>query len=240
MKLFVADAPLTVDEDGERRIVPPGEVLSPALVASWSPNGLHSLIAMEKVRVIDLDEVAALTEQYQQRFGDPATGAKTADPSVLVLTAADAPKIDELGVAMVKLPHPVMVAQVDEVFQVETNEGLMNGHPGGFVVHDPVSGHVWPVSADYVAAHYVPHDPGPGNDDGDTQTTPAATAETQTPTKAPAKAKPAAKPPAAPKTAQAKTTTAKTATAETTPKKAPARKPPAKTAAAKKPAAAKA
>ncbi len=71
-----------------------------------------------------------------------------------LFTKADGPRIRELGVQMTKLPNPVYMIQQDEAFEIETNEGVLGGKPGDFVVYDPISGHVWPVAASYVGQHY--------------------------------------------------------------------------------------
>ncbi len=73
----------------------------------------------------------------------------------------DAAKLRADGVAMMKKPNPVWMTQQAEPFSVETNEGTLNGKAGDFVAYDPISGHVWPVSANYVAQHY---EPVPGNE----------------------------------------------------------------------------
>lgn len=39
---------------------------------------------------------------------------------------------------------------------LEVNEGILRGHAGDYLACDPESGHVWPVAAGYVAAHYEP------------------------------------------------------------------------------------
>lgn len=60
------------------------------------------------------------------------------------------------GVPMVKKPNPVYMRQIPEDFNVETNEGWLYAHAGDYLAHDPISGHIWPVAADYVAVHYDP------------------------------------------------------------------------------------
>jgi len=58
------------------------------------------------------------------------------------------------GVPMCKKPGVVWMEKVVEPFEVETNNGLMSADAGDFVAFDPISGHVWPVSDEYVAIHY--------------------------------------------------------------------------------------
>lgn len=66
-------------------------------------------------------------------------------------------EIDSTGFeCMVKKPNLVLMQQQTEDFEVETAEGLMKGHPGDYLAHDPMSGHVWPVKQSYVALHYEP------------------------------------------------------------------------------------
>lgn len=55
---------------------------------------------------------------------------------------------------MAKKRNPVFLIRQDEDFEVNTNEGLLNGKAGDYVAHDPISGHVWPVAASYVEVHY--------------------------------------------------------------------------------------
>lgn len=73
-----------------------------------------------------------------------------------MFTAADGPALVKHGVKMAKKRNPVFVQQQLADFEVATNEGLMKGHAGDYLAHDPISGHVWPVSASYVAQHYEP------------------------------------------------------------------------------------
>jgi hypothetical protein len=58
---------------------------------------------------------------------------------------------------LVKKPNPVHMRRVDEPFDVETSEGRLGAKPGDFIAYDPLSGHFWPVAADYVALHYEPY-----------------------------------------------------------------------------------
>lgn len=58
-------------------------------------------------------------------------------------------------VTMIKLPHPVPMIRMTSDFAVETNEGWAIGKAGDFMAHDPISGHTWPVTAEYVECHYV-------------------------------------------------------------------------------------
>jgi hypothetical protein len=69
-------------------------------------------------------------------------------------TAADGPTIHRNGTAHVKKPNPVWLMGQTDAFEVETNEGRIAGKAGDYLAYDPLSGHVWPVSAAYVAQHY--------------------------------------------------------------------------------------
>lgn len=71
-------------------------------------------------------------------------------------TTMDGASLVASGDKMAKKRNPVYLSKQGEPFEVETNEGLMTGKPGDFLAHDPISGHVWPVSAEYVAQHYEP------------------------------------------------------------------------------------
>lgn len=69
-------------------------------------------------------------------------------------TAADGPRLVEQGSKMVKKLNPVYMEQVSEPGTVETNEGTLTFKEGDFIAHDPISGHVWPVTNSYVTQHY--------------------------------------------------------------------------------------
>lgn len=70
-------------------------------------------------------------------------------------TTSDAQTIVELGRKAIKKPNPVYLVQSPEEFSVTTEEGdTLNGKPGDYIAHDPISGHVWPVAESYVAQHY--------------------------------------------------------------------------------------
>jgi hypothetical protein len=73
-----------------------------------------------------------------------------------MFTTTDGPRIIETGQAMAKKRNPVYLLKQEAEFQVQTNEGVLTGKPGDFLAHDPISGHVWPVSAAYVEQHYEP------------------------------------------------------------------------------------
>lgn len=62
--------------------------------------------------------------------------------------------VEEDGVVMRKKPSDVYMLQQDEDFSVITNEGKVTGHAGDYVAYDPQSGHMWPVSKEYVDMHY--------------------------------------------------------------------------------------
>lgn len=69
-------------------------------------------------------------------------------------SSADGVRLQASGVPHVKKPNPVYLHKMPIDFEVETTEGLMKGHAGGYVAYDPISGHVWAVTEDYVAQHY--------------------------------------------------------------------------------------
>jgi hypothetical protein len=73
-----------------------------------------------------------------------------------VFTQKESAEILQHGTKSLKKANPVWLFQQREEFQVETNEGVLNGKAGDYVAHDPLSGHVWPVSQEYVAMHYEP------------------------------------------------------------------------------------
>lgn len=73
-----------------------------------------------------------------------------------MFTKADGPRLVAEGAKMAKKRNPVYLQRQDAEFQVETNEGVLSGKAGDFLAHDPISGHVWPVSASYVEQHYEP------------------------------------------------------------------------------------
>lgn len=75
-------------------------------------------------------------------------------PTGRLFTIADGPMLVSAGRKMAKIRNPVYLQQQAEPFSVQTNEGRLTGKPGDFVAHDPLSGHVWPVSASYVDQHY--------------------------------------------------------------------------------------
>lgn len=64
--------------------------------------------------------------------------------------------LEQDGKEMVKKPNPVLMIEQDKPFLVYTNEGPLSGKPGDFVAYDPISGHMWPVSNEYVQMHYDP------------------------------------------------------------------------------------
>lgn len=73
-----------------------------------------------------------------------------------MFTSADGTRIMTHGNKMAKKRNPVYLWRQPEAFQVETNEGVISGKPGDYLAHDPISGHVWPVSASYIEQHYEP------------------------------------------------------------------------------------
>jgi hypothetical protein len=77
-------------------------------------------------------------------------------PASLYFTSRDGDAIQVTGSKMAKKRNPVYLLQKTEAFQVETKEGVLAGNPGDYVAFDPLTGHVWAVSAEYVAMHYEP------------------------------------------------------------------------------------
>lgn len=69
-------------------------------------------------------------------------------------TKDDGPALREVGIRAIKRPNPVYLQQLWEDFTVETDTGILGGKSGDFLAHDPISGHVWPVAANYVEQHY--------------------------------------------------------------------------------------
>ena len=80
------------------------------------------------------------------------------DPSIKRFKSRDAELVIEAGTsskfkAMRKTGFVLMSQQKDD-FEVETEGGLMQGHAGDFLAVDPVLGHAWPVTNEYVRVHY--------------------------------------------------------------------------------------
>jgi hypothetical protein len=71
-----------------------------------------------------------------------------------MFTKDDGTDLVNTGKKMAKKRNPVYLRKQDAEFTVETNEGVLTGKPGDYLAHDPISGHVWPVAASYVAQHY--------------------------------------------------------------------------------------
>lgn len=69
-------------------------------------------------------------------------------------TSSDGEMIASVGKQAIKRPNPVYLVESPEEFTVATNEGTLHGKPGDYLAYDPISTHVWPVSAAYVAMHY--------------------------------------------------------------------------------------
>lgn len=106
-----------------------------------------------------------MTDEKTER--DEALAAiGTHDPRTF--TAEDGEAIKELGTQAVKRPNPVYLLTLEEPFTVETDNGTMTGEPGDYLVYDEISGHVWPISADYYAAHYDEVTPDTTGDDAAT------------------------------------------------------------------------
>lgn len=73
---------------------------------------------------------------------------------VWVYGAGDGEMLRADGEAFVKKPNPVYMVQSPDPFIVHTDSGVMEGRAGDWIVHDPISGHVWPITDDYKQAHY--------------------------------------------------------------------------------------
>lgn len=71
-----------------------------------------------------------------------------------LFTHLDGPTLVENGMKMAKKRNPVYLEQQPGAFLVQTTEGVLTAKAGDFLAHDPISGRVWPVAADYVAIHY--------------------------------------------------------------------------------------
>lgn len=80
----------------------------------------------------------------------------TKEKTMKTFTKDDAEELKKSGTPMLKKPNPVYMTPQTEDFEVETNEGTLKGKGGDYVAYDPISGHVWPVSKEYVAMHYGP------------------------------------------------------------------------------------
>lgn len=163
---YVVLKPLLVDLGGEGlETLPIGHVLEQHDVVSWG-RSVDALVEAGKLGRVpktieaptQFTDEQLLTELESRRLHTVTPEPQPAEvpDGARVFTAADAPEIVENGVAAVKRPNPVHLLQQSEPFAVETDSGTMVGEPGGFVAHDPVSGHVWPISLDYANAHYDP------------------------------------------------------------------------------------
>lgn len=87
------------------------------------------------------------------------------DPTVTTFGPSQGPDIEAHGdpyhkvastVYLVQpVPHPDAKGNAALEFTVQTNEGVLCAPFGDYVCYDPKSGHVWPISAEYVAMHYA-------------------------------------------------------------------------------------
>lgn len=66
----------------------------------------------------------------------------------------DGDLVQAQGRKAIKRPNPVWLLRSPEEFEVDTHEGVVKGGPGCYLAYDPISGHVWPVSDEYVGQHY--------------------------------------------------------------------------------------
>ncbi|HTJ62110.1 MAG TPA: hypothetical protein VL333_13045 [Candidatus Saccharimonadales bacterium] len=86
--------------------------------------------------------------------------AARAGVGVQRITQEDGPRIAAEGRRAVKRANPVFLVELKDDAVVETVDGTLNGEAGGFIAHDPISGHVWPVKRSYVEQHYDFKQPG--------------------------------------------------------------------------------
>jgi hypothetical protein len=170
MRRYVVTKPFRADVGGEEILLEAGEMIpGPRVpeVESWG-RSLHHLINTHRLAPVDVVSDGDATDEQVVNQHGPALLTFYSDEALhaelksrveipegtRVFTAEDADELVEHGEVMVKKPSPVHLLKQDDPFVVETNEGTLFGEPGGYVAHDPLSGHVWPVSADYVDLHY--------------------------------------------------------------------------------------
>lgn len=70
MKLYVANAPLTVDIDGERRILRSGELVPPGVANSWPVNGIIRAVENRRMLEIDTELVDRIRGEHEELYGD--------------------------------------------------------------------------------------------------------------------------------------------------------------------------
>lgn len=159
---YVAARHLSVMVDGEMVQLHPGDLIPNP--EEWG-RSLHANLEagkiLERISLGSFSDDELLAALELRGLHTSTIGMTTPVPDdARIFTVADADEIIDEGLVMVQKPSPVHLLQQADQFAVETNEGLMAGEPGGYVAHDVVSGHVWPVSAEYVAMHYdVPKAP---------------------------------------------------------------------------------
>lgn len=78
---------------------------------------------------------------------------------------SDGAQIRRYGILGVKRPGPVFMQRMHAAFTVETKEGTLNGKAGDWLVFDPKSTHLWPITDEYRKMHYdiETDDPRPAN-----------------------------------------------------------------------------
>ncbi|MEO1479682.1 MAG: hypothetical protein AAFV01_14005 [Bacteroidota bacterium] len=103
---------------------------------------LSPLYRTQEAAEVILDNFAADTEHDPEL---PFYFGEDTRPTAKLLAA---------GANGVKRKNPVRLVRIPHPFVVKSNEGDVPGNEGDFLAHDPISGHYWPVSADYVAIHY--------------------------------------------------------------------------------------
>ena len=74
-----------------------------------------------------------------------------------IFSQADGPALARAP-AYTKRPNQIHLKRIDGPFFVDTHEGRMHCDDG-YVAHDPMTGHVWAVCADYAELHYEPISP---------------------------------------------------------------------------------
>lgn len=123
--------------------------------APASPSLAHSLATEAAASIRRATSLRAEAVASAARPVQPAEVAAAADlPDLPRVTAEDGPAIEATGQRSIKRANPVYLVPLEEAVVVETNEGPLTAQAGDFVAYDPISGHVWPVAASYVAQHY--------------------------------------------------------------------------------------
>lgn len=173
MQRYQVISPFKASVAGEIIVLEPGEIIpGPRVpeIESWG-RSIHHLQNSHKIAPfmqVDAGELSdreivdsrgdGLLEHFHEdtlreeleRRGDDERGDR------ITVTQEMGLQIGEHGDPMVRQPHPVKVVLMDAPFRLETSRGIVDGQAGDFLAHDPVSGHTWPVTADYLEQHYEP------------------------------------------------------------------------------------